>query len=73
MIFPFPISYEGRDQSVVVYEVTASHVLQDSDQPGSHVSIDTAILTAQRLVHLRFEDAQATNPVDKAPWRTAVG
>ena len=45
---------------------------QETGQPGSHVSIDTAILTAQRLVHLRFEDAQATNPADKAPCRTAT-
>eukprot|EP00435_Cladocopium_sp_Y103_P002464 s4701_g1.t1 len=47
--------------------------LKDTGQPGSHVSIDTAILTAQRLVHLRFEDAQATNPADKEMIDSLVG
>lgn len=46
---------------------------KETGQPGSHVSIDTAILTAQRLVHLRFEDAQATNPADKEIIDIVVG
>lgn len=46
---------------------------KETGQPGSHVSIDTAILTAQRLVHLRFEDAQATNPADKEMIDIVVG
>ena len=53
------------------FYLQSRHPIQETDQPG-HVSIDTAILTAQRLVQLRFEDAQATKPADKASG-TAAG
>ncbi len=36
---------------------------------GCTASIDIAIATAERLVHLQFEAAKATNAADKDAWK----